>query len=58
MLNPLTSPTSSAYCERKVGGMTSECSYNVSETNRLKQHYWKEKALGRIADSGHGPTVG
>ena len=40
------------------GGCDCEILYNVSETNRLKQHYWKEKALGRIADSGHGPTVG
>ena len=47
------------FCVLKAqgGGCDCEILYNVSESNRLKQRYWMERAKGLVADTRHRPLI-
>jgi Protein of unknown function (DUF2695) len=50
-----SSDLSDIFCVLQAQGGKCDCEilYNVSETNRLKHHYWTERSQGRTVDTKH-----
>ena len=56
-IDPSDFPDTFCVLRAQGGGCDCEILYNVSESNRLKQHYWMERAQGREVDARHVPVV-